>query len=665
MSWRMAAAGVLSAGIVGALVVGLWLRGTEFASWLAGIAGSGVIITGLFGWALRGSAPAPEPTRDEVRESAQILAEAVDSQWTGEAANRHLFGATPLRVGWTAHAGSFLPARGTSEELDQLVVPFTAGAGRRLVIIGAAGAGKTCVAILMMLELLRRNGLPVPIFLSLSGWQPRREPYRTWLVRRIAEDHPSVDPAMARALFRAGLITPVLDGLDELPASERAAAFRQLNSCLGPADSLIITCRTREYERIIAEAEPLTAAAVVEIDAVAADDVIAYLAAAIPPRARQAWDAVLGDERAAAMAGALDRPLMLWLLRKTYLETARDPRELLDAVQAGPEVVHARLLDGLVTALYEPGGRSLWPEDQARSWFGFLARHLIRLGTHDLAWWQLHRALPRHCAPLALGAVAAATVLTTFMLAGVTTPMAWVNAAVIAEMFILGLEAELGGGTRDIEPMRVDLTMMGRVRLLAGRIAGRMLVATPIGACFTILAMVLFGPQEAVGIGLTFIVLSGVAIGVVDWAQRAFDAGGSASPRSAISADRTATLLVLFVGITTCAVATLVALWFGLVVDGSESRIASFPYVLSAAAALGFVFALVGRPRGLAFGPYRAWPLYVVSRWYLTLRGRCPARLGRFLGEAHELGVLRQVGGVYQFRHADLRDHLAAPEGSR
>jgi hypothetical protein len=39
--------------------------------------------------------------------------------------------------------------------------------------------------------------------------------------------------------------------------------------------------------------------------------------------------------------------------------------------------------------------------------------------------------------------------------------------------------------------------------------------------------------------------------------------------------------------------------------------------------------------------------------------GRLPLRLMRFLDDAHRRGVLRQVGAVYQFRHARLQDRLA------
>lgn len=56
----------------------------------------------------------------------------------------------------------------------------------------------------------------------------------------------------------------------------------------------------------------------------------------------------------------------------------------------------------------------------------------------------------------------------------------------------------------------------------------------------------------------------------------------------------------------------------------------------------------------------RAWGRWViVTRFWLPLTGRLPWRLTRFLTDAHRLGVLRQVGAVYQFRHARLQAYLA------
>ncbi|MGH3875188.1 MAG: hypothetical protein ACRDSR_27435 [Pseudonocardiaceae bacterium] len=41
------------------------------------------------------------------------------------------------------------------------------------------------------------------------------------------------------------------------------------------------------------------------------------------------------------------------------------------------------------------------------------------------------------------------------------------------------------------------------------------------------------------------------------------------------------------------------------------------------------------------------------------VRDRFPRRLMPFLEDAYRLGLLRVVGSAYQFRHAELQDHLA------
>jgi hypothetical protein len=55
-----------------------------------------------------------------------------------------------------------------------------------------------------------------------------------------------------------------------------------------------------------------------------------------------------------------------------------------------------------------------------------------------------------------------------------------------------------------------------------------------------------------------------------------------------------------------------------------------------------------------------AWGSLTVAQCWLALRRRLPLRLMGFLADAHEQrGVLRQVGAVYQFRHAELQRRLA------
>ena len=50
---------------------------------------------------------------------------------------------------------------------------------------------------------------------------------------------------------------------------------------------------------------------------------------------------------------------------------------------------------------------------------------------------------------------------------------------------------------------------------------------------------------------------------------------------------------------------------------------------------------------------------YLMTTAVLRAQGRVPPHLLSFLDDAHRLGILRQAGPVYQFRHAKLHDHLA------
>jgi hypothetical protein len=56
-----------------------------------------------------------------------------------------------------------------------------------------------------------------------------------------------------------------------------------------------------------------------------------------------------------------------------------------------------------------------------------------------------------------------------------------------------------------------------------------------------------------------------------------------------------------------------------------------------------------------------AWFWFHAAAWRERLRGNLPAswRVMSTLSDCHRLGLLREVGATYQFRHAALQDHLA------
>jgi hypothetical protein len=78
--------------------------------------------------------------------------------------------------------------------------------------------------------------------------------------------------------------------------------------------------------------------------------------------------------------------------------------------------------------------------------------------------------------------------------------------------------------------------------------------------------------------------------------------------------------------------------------------------VIMAGVAFGLTCGIVAGP-----APHTdatAWPSYMLTRGWLTLHRRLPWPLMSFLADAHDRGVLRQAGAVYQFRHIELQRSL-------
>ncbi|SBW28577.1 putative membrane protein [Candidatus Protofrankia californiensis] len=76
----------------------------------------------------------------------------------------------------------------------------------------------------------------------------------------------------------------------------------------------------------------------------------------------------------------------------------------------------------------------------------------------------------------------------------------------------------------------------------------------------------------------------------------------------------------------------------------------------------GLVFGLVAGLAGvfgLVLGLDSAWGRLGLARLWLAWHGHQPPRLMAFLADAHERGILRQAGAVWEFRHANLQRRLA------
>lgn len=649
------------------------------------------------------------PTEDGLDRAVRELAAALAHQWRTEAEMRSLHRPEPVRITWSSTERRVTAAmrpnsdpNGVSRgELADVVAAFRKAPSRQLVVLGEPGAGKSVLAIELTLGLLAdpEPGEPIPVLMPLASWDPHREHLHAWLARKLIEEYPGLantaayGPDAATRLVVEGHVLPVLDGLDETPPGVHAAAIDALDQAVSSGRPVVLTCRGAEYEAAVRKAGAFLARAeVVELEPVELDHAIAFLTAR-ERLGEQRWRPVaehLRGHQTGALAQALRTPLMVDLARSAYAHPATDPRELCDTARFPDRAaIEDHLLDMYLPTVYAdqpvPPGRRERRYDPARasSWLTFLARHLDQARTRDLAWWRLDRAVPRPARGLLLGLPPAVLFAITGWLGG-GPRVGFVYGISFA---VAGCVAHTIGQRRG--PMRVEL----QFRTTAVRFAVRFAIGTAIGTGLA------FAWSVTTGAMIALALVFGLAVGMYAWLDSPADANRVSSPDTVLRNDRVAGLaftlslalsMGVFFGVANAYThqtrfVTLFGGTFDLVLAVAGGLAAAFlgrfllgrvgcvAYGIAGGLVSGQVFtpspdpvavATIGLMAGLAVGLAvclsRAWGAFAGIRLWLAARGRLPLRLMRFLEDAHRRGVLRQVGAVYQFRHARLQDRLSA-----
>jgi hypothetical protein len=318
---------------------------------------------------------------------------------------------------------------------------------------------------------------------------------------------------------------------------------------------------------------------------------------------------------------------------------------------------------------------------QAQRWLTYLAKHLDAEQTRDISWWTMISSLRRPTRGLIL-AVPAALV---FLLTGLFASGPLVGAVYGTGPLVAGVLANAFGGRS--EPRHVEI----RFRGTAARFAGRFAIGVVLGVALGL------GWSLSAGLIVLLAVVFGTGIGLPVWLDAPAEVGRVAGPALNLKQDRLATFglalsyamsLGLFYGVANTftaqqrflpvfgghfdlALAMAGGLAGGLMGRFTFGRLGGVVYTAAGAAMGGMVFPALGHlPAGIGLGalfalgtvlmvlPGRAWWVFVCTRLWLAARGDLPLRLMAFLDDAHQRGVLRQAGAVYQFRHARLQDRL-------
>ncbi|MEV6826188.1 NACHT domain-containing protein [Amycolatopsis sp. NPDC051102] len=713
------ASAIVIAGVVAFVLFTSSLDENDAYSSIVGVLCS--IITSFTGIVIFLRRPEPEL---QVDAAAKDLADKLLQQWDREIRHRReQFGdgraipltwkeapglaADPAAVfGITTPVGTVRPKLdgrlddNPDEAARKLAEAFEQIPSQRLVVIGDPGSGKTYLGITLTTGLLRRwsPGKPVPVFLSLSSWDPVTESLDTWLVRELAITHYGGQEQIPGALLVQPRLLPVLDGLDELPEHLRRSAIAEINKLLEGNFPLVLTCRSVEYtDEIRGGAPKLLRAPVVEIRPIDINDIVTQLE---PDAAWAETTSYIKKEPTSPFAVTLGTPLMLSLFKSAY--AGHDPAELRDQTKFDTRhAVEDHLIDTMIRTAYSGDASNTprwrrWSGEQAWRWLSYLANYLHKHNDRDLKWWQL---APRTLSPWVAVAVALpvgfAAVLATAILDrtaledGSTTGLVSI---VLGSPSIPGVVFGTLAAALWLVGARQTAERRHHAQVHGWKQTGRAAVT---GAALAFLPCVLLwltsaddGTAESIvesttlfGAILAISLIAGAAVGTPELLHRRRTRTKPPDPFSLLRQERFSALLsamtaMVIVATTVVLATTLTAALAGhlgeriallfdrpSVVDlhlpPVEDHVPwelgwlGLPSLIAISVLLGVLFAM-------AILTTRPWPRFAVARLRLAFRRELPWQLMRFLADARRRGLLRVAGGSYQFWHVRLQERLVA-----
>jgi F0F1-type ATP synthase assembly protein I len=122
---------------------------------------------------------------------------------------------------------------------------------KRLLILGAPGAGKTTMLLELARDLLKEtennSEKPFPVLFELSNWKNDKQSFAEWLVSDL-KDRYNIPLEVTQNWLETSQIIPLLDGLDELGLMQQKKCIAQLNKFLeNNSFAAVVCCRYEEY----------------------------------------------------------------------------------------------------------------------------------------------------------------------------------------------------------------------------------------------------------------------------------------------------------------------------------------------------------------------------------------------------------------------------------
>jgi hypothetical protein len=609
-----------------------------------------------------------------------------------------------------------LALEGTFEDIAAV---FAAdGLDKRMVILGEQGSGKSMIAQWLTVHLLQSYPEMnlVPVFLPLASWDPAI-PLEEWAAAEMGQTYPvlsdvvqaagNTERTLAYQLISGKRVLMILDGLDEMAIGNQCDALQRLSEFAKSGQHFVVTCRTRDYVRIVYQAgAPLARTPVIALGALAIDRVIRYLEDANLLRGPSAdrWDRVLEylvTEPDGPLAIAMTSPLVVWLVRTNYKRPETRPDELF--AWGSAEEIADFLLDGLVDAVYsvavlKKNDTEMYParkpedrkiqQERLVYFADYLGRQLREVDYKpegynrlDIEWWYLPRAVPEWFTGGTVGLISGCLLGAS---GGLAAAIKFGHGVGLVVGIALAIVTALHAGTTSVRWQDVPRAVNFSAPVTVSRVASCLAVAISVAVCFGFAADrgggLLPGLVTAVVVGP----LCALAIRPAFGLRPAIGTGISASLALGLAASLFGHRPAPWISAGAAGLTFLVSAWIFTAIFQNASRMKAVSPEsllrgdrngsLIVALTAGLAFAVVF---GLALGPLvgflafagltvtaaftvSVWGAFTITRIWLALFHGMPFGIIGFLREADSRGVLRREGGAFQFGDAKLQQRLAA-----
>jgi eukaryotic-like serine/threonine-protein kinase len=334
----------------------------------------------------------PAPLTDRERDDRLGLAtllQRVKASWIDGVLKQSLQDGVLIQPGletrsWLLDESRLLPHENGSE-VNQVVPPGKSllelldESGGMLLILGGPGSGKTITLLQLAQELLARAeedqkfSSPVPVVFNLSSWNETQS-ILGWMVSEMAAKY-SVPRQIGQEWLARFRLLPLLDGLDEVNPTRRAACVQAINTFAVTTglSGLVVCSRSDEYTEL---GKKLYLNNAVCLQSLGPDQIKRYLTT-YGEKLSGLQHALKSNPILMEMASS---PLTLSIMSMAYQDA---PYQTFGQEHADTEEEwRTRLFDAYINRMLsrKVQGRLPYTPEQITTWLSWLARKMVQHG---------------------------------------------------------------------------------------------------------------------------------------------------------------------------------------------------------------------------------------------------------------------------------------------